>query len=115
MMANESQKPPYDDSAVAPKVFPTAISLQATVSVPFIGSIGCYIPHAGQQLDQTTIAKGQPDDDAGIGDVARAHVDAAEHERGQGETAQAERRRVTELALADRPVQTRLELTTEGR
>lgn len=28
MMANESQKPPYDESAVAPKVFPTAISLR---------------------------------------------------------------------------------------
>jgi len=27
MMANDSQKPPYEESAVAPKVFPTAISL----------------------------------------------------------------------------------------
>lgn len=26
-IANEIQKPPYEDSAVAPKVFPTAISL----------------------------------------------------------------------------------------
>lgn len=27
IIANESQKPPYDDRAVAPKVLPTAISL----------------------------------------------------------------------------------------
>ena len=27
-MAKESQKPPYEDSAVAPKVLPTAISLR---------------------------------------------------------------------------------------
>lgn len=29
-IANESQNPPYDDNAVAPKVFPIAISLQPT-------------------------------------------------------------------------------------
>ena len=28
MTANESQNPPYEESAVAPKVFPTAISLR---------------------------------------------------------------------------------------
>lgn len=28
MMANESQKPPYEDRAVAPNVLPTAISLR---------------------------------------------------------------------------------------
>lgn len=31
MMAKEIQKPPYDESAVAPKVLPTAISLSQTV------------------------------------------------------------------------------------
>ena len=29
IMANEIQKPPYDESAVAPKVLPTAISLRS--------------------------------------------------------------------------------------
>ncbi len=33
MMANESQKPPYEESAVAPKVLPTAISLCKIVSL----------------------------------------------------------------------------------
>ena len=36
IMAKESQKPPYEDNAVAPKVLPTAISLETFVNH------GCY-------------------------------------------------------------------------
>lgn len=73
-----------------------------------------YVPHAGQQLDQTTIAESQRNDDVGHPDVSRAQVDQAEHEGGQGEGAQPERCRVGEFAAFDRSVETRLELTTES-
>jgi hypothetical protein len=41
------------------------------------------------------------------------HVDDTEHESGEGESTQAQRSRVTELAVRHRLVQTWLELTTE--
>lgn len=72
------------------------------------------IPHARTQLNEAAIAKGSADDDVGLGDVGGPHVDAAQHESGQRESAEAQRRRVGELAVLDR-VATGLGLTTEGR
>jgi len=73
------------------------------------------IPHASKQLDQTTIGESGTNDHVGLSDVLSAHVDSAQHESGEGESAQAERSRVTELAALNGLVQTGLELTTEGR
>lgn len=74
-----------------------------------------YIPHAGKQLNQTTIRECSTDDDAGLGDILGVHVDRTQDESGEGESTQAQRSRVTELAALDGLIQTRLELTTKGR
>lgn len=73
-----------------------------------------HFPHASKQLNKTTIAESQSDHNVGLSDVARTHVDRAQHESGEGESRQAQRGWVTELAVLDRLVQTGLELTTEG-
>ena len=73
------------------------------------------IPHASKQLDETTVTESKTDDNVGLGDVTSAHVDSRKDESGQGESRQAQRSRVGELAALDRLVQTRLELTTERR
>lgn len=72
------------------------------------------LPHAGEELDETAIPKGQGDYDVGHGDAARVEVDGREHKRGERKGAQTERRRVGELARLDGAVQTGLELTAEG-
>lgn len=46
--------------------------------------------------------------------MPRLHVDQAQHKGGQGEGAQAQRGRVRHLALLDRTVEARLELSPEG-
>lgn len=73
-----------------------------------------YIPHTSQQLDKTTITESQSDNNVGLSDISGTHVDCAQHESGEGESAQAQRSRVTELAALNGLVQTGLELTTEG-
>lgn len=72
-----------------------------------------YIPHASQQLDKTTVTESQSDDNVGRSDISRTHVNCAQHKSGEGESGQAQRSRVTELAALDGLVQTGLELTTE--
>ena len=57
MIAYEIQKPPYDDRAVAPKVLPTAISLDVVTFVSFKRSERVNLPHAGKQLDEASISK----------------------------------------------------------
>lgn len=71
------------------------------------------IPHASKELDKTTVAKGQTDDNVGLGDITRAHVDGRQHKRSQGESRQAQRSWVGELTALDGLVQTGLELTSE--
>ena len=73
-----------------------------------------YLPHAGQQLDETTITISGGDNDVGRRDVTGFHVDGTQDECGEGESTQAQRSRIAELARVDRLVQTGLELTTEG-
>ena len=119
MIAKEIQKPPYEDRAVAPKVFPMAISLRHTLAFDravFGNSteLATNLPHTSQQLDETTVTESESDDNVGRGDTASVHVDGAQNEGGEGESAQAERSRVGELAFLDGLVQTGLELTTEG-
>jgi len=74
-----------------------------------------FEPHASKKLDETTVAKGRTDHQTRPRDAASAQVDEGQDERGQGEGAEAEGRRVGELAVLGRLVQTGLEFTAEGR
>ena len=90
MIAKDSQKPPYEESAVAPKVFPTAISLPTRQYCRCISEAGSPhgsidIPHAGEQLHQAAITEGNADDKIGLAQASGAHIDQAQHERRQGE------------------------------
>lgn len=73
-----------------------------------------YVPHAGEQLAETAIGESRGNDDAGGSNTSRLQVDERKDEGRESESAQAERRRVGELALRDRSEGTGLELTTEG-
>ena len=106
---------------MAPKVLPTAISLGRKVSG---GSISIahpslrkleYVPHACEELHQTTVPKGERHHEIRLRNAAGPHVDQTQDEGGQGERAQSQRSGVGELAALDGLVGTRLELTTKGR
>lgn len=56
------------------------------------------IPHAGEKLDQATIAKREGDNKVGMLNVPRADVDERQDESGQGESRQAQGSWVGELA-----------------
>ena len=73
------------------------------------------IPHASQQLHQASISKGQTDHEVGSAQPPCSHVDQTQDEGSQGESAQAQGRRVGNIAVLDLLVETRLELTSEGR
>lgn len=76
---------------------------------------GHYIPHSGEQLHKPTIAKSERNDKVWRRDAPRLEVDQGQHKGGQGESAQAQRRRVGELAVLHALPETGLELTTERR
>ena len=128
MTAKDSQKPPYDERAVAPKVLPTAISLHhktyqlptsprttfISFLVPLIGIHAGNVPHARKQLNQTSIPKRQPDDDIRLRQSPCPNIDKTEHERRQRKSAQAQRRRVRKLSLRNALICTRLELSSKG-
>lgn len=120
MTANESQNPPYEESAVAPKVFPTAISLrnnrQRCCSKCWLRIRRMKnIPHASKQLHQASVSKGQTDHQIGRTQPPRPHVDQAQDEGGQGESAQAQRRRIGNATVFDLLVETGLEFSSKGR
>src|SRR4051812_9868918 len=73
-----------------------------------------YIPHAGKQLNKTTISKSKTDNNVRRANIPGTDVDSTQHESSQGESAEAQRRRVTELATLNGLVQTGLELSTKG-
>jgi hypothetical protein len=73
-----------------------------------------HFPHASKQLNETTISESQTNDNVVRRDTTGSHVDQTQEESGEGESAETQRRRVGELALLDRLVQTRLEFTSEG-
>lgn len=73
------------------------------------------IPHASEKLDKTTVSEGEGNGNVGSGDTASLQVDARQDKGGEGESTETERGRVGELAALDGPVETGLELTTEGR
>src|SRR4029077_5712519 len=116
MMANAIQKPPYEDKAVAPKVFPTAISLGTTLSVQPDRRlvIPSDIPHPGKELNQAAIAKRGTDHNASVTDSSCSHVDATQDKCGQSKRAEPQGSWVGELALRNRTIETRLELSSKG-
>lgn len=73
------------------------------------------VPHSSEQLDQASIAKGKADYQTRRTQSPRAHVDQAQDEGGQGESAQAQGRRVGDTTVLDLLVETGLELSSEGR
>lgn len=85
MMAKESQKPPYEESAVAPNVFPIAISL-TYVSLRFALEYTMNIPHAGKELNKTAVTKRQRDHNVGVCYVERSNVDQGQDKCRQCES-----------------------------
>ncbi len=122
MMPKEIQKPPYEESAVAPKVFPTAISLEirrqhtclAGTSLA-LSDGNMHLPHASKQLYQSTIAKSNADHEVRRTQASCPHIDQAQDEGGQRESAQTQWCGIGNAAVLDLFVETRLEFTTEGR
>ena len=72
------------------------------------------IPHARQQLHQSSIPKGQPHNQIRHSNTRRTHIDQTQHEGGEREGTQAQRCRIGDFAVRDLLVGTRLELTTKG-
>lgn len=72
-----------------------------------------YIPHAGEKLDEATIAKSQRDNDARVAETASSQIDQAEDESCECESGETERCWVGEFATLDRLVETGLEFTTK--
>ena len=117
MMAVPIQKPPYEVKAVAPKVLPTAISLRAKCKHLFTkvySSIDLYVPHAGKELDKTTIGESSTNNDTWRSDTTSAQVDERKNKGSKGESAQTERSWVGKLAVGDGLVGTWLKFTTKG-
>ena len=87
MMAKEIQNPPYEDSAVAPKVFPIAISLSrhehSERTAVYTSTKQFDLPHACEQLNKPTITESQRNDDTRNAKVADLQVDQAEDESCQ--------------------------------
>lgn len=73
------------------------------------------IPHASKQLHQASVSKGKTDNQIGSAQPPGPHVNQAQDEGGQGESGQAQGRRVGETTVLDLLVETRLELSSKGR
>ena len=115
-IAKEIQNPPYEERAVAPKVFPTAISLfRVRIYLrksrdPSNGDL----PHASKQLNKTTISESQSNNNIGFGDATCATIDKRQNEGGKGKSAESERSWVGKLPVRVSPIKTWLEFTSES-
>lgn len=117
-MAREIQKPPYEDSAVAPNVFPAAISLHLSARFPKPVEIGeKNIPHPRTKLHQPTIRKRRPNNNIRLRNIPRPHINTPQDERSQRESRKPQWRRIPHLLRLDGPgtVQTGLQLAGESR
>lgn len=72
------------------------------------------IPHAREQLHQTSIRKGKPDQNIRLGNSPHFHLNQSQNERAQRKGAQSQGRRVGDLAILDGAIETRLELAPKG-
>ena len=70
------------------------------------------IPHAGKQLHQSTVTESKRNNQTGRSNVSCLDIDQRQHKCGEGESAETQRRWVGK-ATVWRPVETRLELSTE--
>lgn len=101
---------------MAPKVLPTAISLQEC-QIPFrvfAAPKTRHVPHASKQLHQSTVSEGNTDNQVGRAQASSAHVDQAQHESGESESGKAQRCRIGEPTFLDALVETGLELSSES-
>ena len=73
------------------------------------------IPHASEQLHQASVSKGNTDDQIGSTQPPCPHIDQAQDEGGQGESRQAQGRRIGDTTVLDLLVETGLKLSSEGR
>jgi hypothetical protein len=100
---------------VAPKVFPTAISLiNDEYEINRVYTTALNLPHACKQLDQTTVCEGRGNDDVWLSNTTGVQIDQREDECSQGESRQAERCWIGDSFLWS-SVETGLESTTESR
>ena len=72
------------------------------------------IPHASKELNETTVAECQRNDDVWVAETQCAQVDQGEDECSQSEGRETERSRIGELPALLRLVETRLEITTKS-
>lgn len=94
---------------------PCAVRVSLEVDVSILGQWMKNIPHAREQLHQASVPKGETDHQVGSTQPPRPHVDQAQDEGGQGESGQAQGRRVGDATVLDLLVETWLELTSKGR
>lgn len=66
-------------------------------------------------MHQASVSKSDPDHEIGSTQPPGAHIDQAQDEGGQGESGQAQGGRVGDTTVLDLLVETRLELSSEGR
>lgn len=95
--------------------FPCATRVSSCRRKLWLGISEKNIPHASKQLHQSSVSKSNTDDEIRSSQTPGTHVDQAQDEGGQGESGEAQGRRIGESAILDLLVETRLELTTEGR
>jgi hypothetical protein len=116
-MPKEIQNPPKDERAVAPKVFPTAISLVVRVSNGkfFQRLTSENIPHASKQLNKTAVCIGKGDNNIRCSHTASLNVDEGQDEGSESESRETERSWVAKFAVSGRPVKTWLGLSSKSR
>lgn len=123
-IAREIQKPPYEDSAVAPNVLPAAISLfiyqhdSPTQSINRGGGEGGEdVPHPRTKLHQPAIRKRRPNHNIRLRNIPRPHINTPENKSGQRESRKPQWRGIPDLLLLDGPgaMQTGLKLSSESR
>jgi hypothetical protein len=76
-------------------------------------SVRMNVPHASQELNETTVRVCQGNNDVGVTDTAGVDVDQGQDEGRKSESRQTQGSWVGELAVRG-PVETGLEFTTEG-
>lgn len=101
--AQAIQKPPYEDRAVAPKVsFSISMWLihWSGAGGRFDLTSNSHLPHAGQQLDETTVGVSQTDHNGGGRDAAGSGIDQTQDKGGESEGAETQGSRIGELSEA---------------
>lgn len=71
------------------------------------------VPHAGEELDETSVSEGEGDGDVGRSDAASVEVDARKDEGREGESRKTQWRWVGELSVLVGLPQSGLERATE--